>query len=68
MEREEKKLGRPSKQNIPMYVASYIEKKIKMLKNEFHIRLTEEELARFWECTTEAQVDAHAHKLFLKYL
>ena len=64
----EKKLGRPSKQNVPMYVVSYIEKKIKMLKNEFHIKLTEEEKEHFWSLQTENEVDNYAHKMFLKYL
>lgn len=67
-EEHENKIGRPSKQDMPHYLACYIERKIKMLKNEFHIKLTDEEIARFWTLEGDDQVDRYAHKLFQKYL
>lgn len=68
-EEHESKIGRPSKANdMPHYLACYIERKIKMLKNEFHLKLTEEEIARFWSLPGDDQVDRYAHKLIQKYL
>jgi len=64
----ETKMGRPSKLDMPHYLACYIERKLKMLKNEFHIKLTDEEIARFWEMQTDDQVDRYANKIFQKYL
>ena len=77
MEEEAKKRGRPvgsytvsppPDYMLPKYMKDYTSRKLKMLKNEFHLKLTEEEIARFWSLKEPDQVDRYAHKLFQKYL
>lgn len=53
---------------LPRYMKEYITKKIKMLTKEFHLKLSEEEIARFWTFKEPDQVDRYAHRLFQKYL
>lgn len=77
MEEETKKRGRPvgsytvsppPDYMLPKYMKDYITRKIKMLKNEFHLKLTDEEINRFWDLKGDDQVDRYAHKLIQKYL
>lgn len=58
----------PSDYKYPTYLKQYVTKKIKMLQNEFHLKLTAEEIARFWQLPGDDQVDRYAHKLIQKYL
>lgn len=54
--------------NVPKDLKQYINDKIKLLVREFFINLTTEEIAHFWELTTEKEVDRYAKRLLIKYL
>ncbi len=47
---------------------TYIKEKIKMLRKDFHIRLTDEEIAHIHSLETEIAVDNYCHDLFMKLL
>ena len=47
---------------------TYIKDKIKMLKKEFHIRMTENEIQHLKSLQTEIAVDNYCHDLFMKRL
>ena len=51
-----------------MSIKSYIKEKIKMLRKEFYMNLTESELAHFYELKTEIAVDNYVQDLFVKKL
>ena len=61
-------LGRMSAVEENMSVEEYIEQKIKMLKNEFCLRLTFEDIEHFNSLKTKSAVDQYAHKLFVERL
>ena len=46
----------------------YIQAKIRLLEDEFCIRLTENDISHFRELKTERDVDAYAHQLFMERL
>ena len=52
----------------PKYLHDYIKEKIRMLTGQFYIRLTDEEVARFWDLQSDGAVDRYAHRLLMKYL
>lgn len=46
----------------------YIDNKIKMLREDFYIRLSKREINHFYELATESDVDRFAHELFMRKL
>ena len=51
-----------------MDIKQYIKGKIKFLKKEFHMTLTEEEIDHFYSLKTENDVDRYVRDLFSEKL
>lgn len=52
----------------PVTIDEYIEEKIRIIKEEFYIRLTEDEEEHFKTLKTERDVDQYAHDIFMRKL
>ena len=65
---EEAERKRTTDEEEKVDLKTYIKGKIKMLRKEFHIRLTESEIQHLKSLQTEIAVDNYCHDLFMKRL
>ena len=49
-------------------IADYIKEKIRMLKEDFYIKLTDEEIEKLKSMTRDIDVDHYAHDLIMNKL
>ena len=54
--------------NKSVPLSEYVDNKINMLKNEFYLKLTDDEVDHLNCLKSEYEVDAYAHKLLIEKL